>query len=833
MEKISKRVSSTRIRSLLKPDSLRADELNTSNAQLVLGCSESPIPSTSSAPQSSHASASANQPHRFSESDNNPQVSKCCVHESSTIKRVCSCSDDDEGGDSPGIRGNDHPIFPLHIASAISEQESASSIHGSAEELPLKGYIDASEVTEEKFMHEVKLGRDVGKEEVEEEVEEEEHEEREEEEEEVTGEEVEEEEDSERTAPKYNGHLSSEPHENLSYGHMSPYQELAASPTTTRQFFRTFTLPFKHTRRSLQLIRGADRASSLPFSDTVPNAYPTDEATTAPPDMAETEDSASRRESTSSFVSNNIVSSWNSFYSNRKSWKRTRSLLPHSSTAQEASSRPNSYDSSSHSEPSLSNSSSMPISELTLNRVMPFASMTGWLLTLSPTTFNLGGKAWKRRYCVLSQRILYIYKSPSDEQTPIDRIDVDSDTKVFVCNDFPGKLYVMRIVRAVDERTSVLQAQCADDLTIWLRELKQSVLDKNIALEDPVPVPTLPTATLPPILRRTKRKNPQPSELEWWEERNEDEVGVEEEVEEEEEEGGAEAEEEVRGRNSDGTQSELGNSTNSTLVPAGEIRVNGNSSHTKISESAHAGEEDVDITPYEYFESHESDEELRHVLEERGRSKSETLRISRDIATHGSREVVGKEVAPHPIREIGDKHQSEKSAESVWDDLTMPRVRRSLDGSWLSVSKEYPRPRSVCAETFLNPLQLEQEKPDSRMPTYLRPRRPSPNPSLHQQYRTMRKAVPPAPPPPTSPPPPPPIPSMRMPAITVVPPLIMQHNHPSSSPSPPMEPSTSPRASIAISAPPSSVEFPPLSTPPASSPLYPYLEDREEGTIRS
>ncbi|KAL1921617.1 uncharacterized protein VTP21DRAFT_11333 [Calcarisporiella thermophila] len=99
-------------------------------------------------------------------------------------------------------------------------------------------------------------------------------------------------------------------------------------------------------------------------------------------------------------------------------------------------------------------------------------NIAGALLMYSTTFFPIA--KWRRRHCVLAGRSLYMYKScGSDSQPATEAIELDAETSVFVCDEFPGKPFVIKITPK--GKSHYLQTENSTEMSRWLSALKEVV----------------------------------------------------------------------------------------------------------------------------------------------------------------------------------------------------------------------------------------------------------------------------------------------------------------------------------------------------------------------
>ncbi|KAH8554875.1 hypothetical protein BGW37DRAFT_481522 [Umbelopsis sp. PMI_123] len=112
--------------------------------------------------------------------------------------------------------------------------------------------------------------------------------------------------------------------------------------------------------------------------------------------------------------------------------------------------------------------------QVPLGIVKPHATKAGWLNNHIPASFGFS-KQWKKRYFVLVDSMLFIYKDDNPNLTWRNFMELSKDTIIFVTNEFGNKLYCIEVRKAGQERSWYLQADGPDDMKIWLNELKGTV----------------------------------------------------------------------------------------------------------------------------------------------------------------------------------------------------------------------------------------------------------------------------------------------------------------------------------------------------------------------
>lgn len=112
--------------------------------------------------------------------------------------------------------------------------------------------------------------------------------------------------------------------------------------------------------------------------------------------------------------------------------------------------------------------------QVALGLVKPHATKAGWLNNHIPASFGFS-KQWKKRFFVLIDSMLFIYKEDSPTLTWRNFMELSKDTIVFVTNEFGNKLYCIEIRKPGQERSWYVQAEGPEDMKMWLSELKSTV----------------------------------------------------------------------------------------------------------------------------------------------------------------------------------------------------------------------------------------------------------------------------------------------------------------------------------------------------------------------
>jgi hypothetical protein len=112
--------------------------------------------------------------------------------------------------------------------------------------------------------------------------------------------------------------------------------------------------------------------------------------------------------------------------------------------------------------------------QVALGLVKPSATKAGWLNNHIPASFGFS-KQWKKRFFVLVDSMLFIYKDDNSTLTWRNFMELSKDTIVFVTNEFGNKLYCIEIRKPGQERSWYVQADGPEDMKLWLNELKATV----------------------------------------------------------------------------------------------------------------------------------------------------------------------------------------------------------------------------------------------------------------------------------------------------------------------------------------------------------------------
>ncbi|KAI8581422.1 hypothetical protein K450DRAFT_232977 [Umbelopsis ramanniana AG] len=112
--------------------------------------------------------------------------------------------------------------------------------------------------------------------------------------------------------------------------------------------------------------------------------------------------------------------------------------------------------------------------QVPLGVVKSYATRVGWLNNHIPASFGFS-KQWKKRYFVLVDSMLFIYKDDNPNLVWRNFMELSKDTIVFVTNEFGNKLYCIEIRKPGQERSWYVQADGPDDTKVWLNDLKGTV----------------------------------------------------------------------------------------------------------------------------------------------------------------------------------------------------------------------------------------------------------------------------------------------------------------------------------------------------------------------
>lgn len=112
--------------------------------------------------------------------------------------------------------------------------------------------------------------------------------------------------------------------------------------------------------------------------------------------------------------------------------------------------------------------------QVPLGVVKSYATRAGWLNNHIPASFGFS-KQWKKRYFVLVDSMLFIYKDDNPNQVWRNFMELSKDTIIFVTNEFGNKLYCIEIRKPGQERSWYVQAEGPDDMKVWLNDLKGTV----------------------------------------------------------------------------------------------------------------------------------------------------------------------------------------------------------------------------------------------------------------------------------------------------------------------------------------------------------------------
>ncbi|KAI9266945.1 hypothetical protein BY458DRAFT_534001 [Sporodiniella umbellata] len=94
-----------------------------------------------------------------------------------------------------------------------------------------------------------------------------------------------------------------------------------------------------------------------------------------------------------------------------------------------------------------------------------------WLYKYEPPHFAFA-KAWKKRFCVLTDRTVYIFKSSKPSQPIREQFELTENTCVFVTEEFK-KGYVIELRKA--QSKWYIRCPSVDQMKLWLERMKKIV----------------------------------------------------------------------------------------------------------------------------------------------------------------------------------------------------------------------------------------------------------------------------------------------------------------------------------------------------------------------
>ncbi|KAF9361066.1 hypothetical protein BGX26_006154 [Mortierella sp. AD094] len=112
-------------------------------------------------------------------------------------------------------------------------------------------------------------------------------------------------------------------------------------------------------------------------------------------------------------------------------------------------------------------------SQLRVRHLEQQSSYAGYLTKFSSRTF-FSRKQWKRRYFILSNKILYCFKSSDPQHPLLESIALSPETIICVTDIFSGKRFCLEI-SCPGEKSWYVLADTAPEMSGWLKELKNTV----------------------------------------------------------------------------------------------------------------------------------------------------------------------------------------------------------------------------------------------------------------------------------------------------------------------------------------------------------------------
>ncbi|KAK9700371.1 hypothetical protein K7432_012218 [Basidiobolus ranarum] len=111
---------------------------------------------------------------------------------------------------------------------------------------------------------------------------------------------------------------------------------------------------------------------------------------------------------------------------------------------------------------------------VTVSEVYIIATLAGWILKLSSTSF-FSLKSWKRRFLVLTPTTLFRFKSSAPGAIVDEYLELTPETIACVTDKFTGKRWVLEITTP-SKPSWYIQTESLDELKTWLNALKASVI---------------------------------------------------------------------------------------------------------------------------------------------------------------------------------------------------------------------------------------------------------------------------------------------------------------------------------------------------------------------
>ncbi|KAI8074165.1 hypothetical protein BC940DRAFT_290205 [Gongronella butleri] len=120
--------------------------------------------------------------------------------------------------------------------------------------------------------------------------------------------------------------------------------------------------------------------------------------------------------------------------------------------------------------------------------VWQHATMRGFMTKHIPPTFSFT-KTRKRRYFVLADRYLYVFKSDQPAARYREFLVLTPDTQVFVTDAMNGVLYCLEVRKpGIESNPWFLQADDAESMKLWLERIKKTIQHMAEHPDDQLPI---------------------------------------------------------------------------------------------------------------------------------------------------------------------------------------------------------------------------------------------------------------------------------------------------------------------------------------------------------